>query len=98
MSRLHTFPDDSFRRSASIFRNWPAVLLLLSLCALLFFYELSAGELYRTESLRAIVASEFLRGGNWLLPRLYGEPLLTKPPGHYAAIAAASWFRGEVSE
>ena len=107
MSRLRTFADGSLReRWASTFdcnpharaRNWPAVLLLLSLCALLFFYELSAGELYRTESLRAIVAAEFLRGGNWLLPRLYGEPLLTKPPGHYAAIAAVSWFRGEVSE
>lgn len=79
-------------------QGWPAILLLLTLCALLFFYQLSAGELYRTESLRAIVAADFLRGGNWILPKLYGEPLLTKPPGHYAAIAAASWFRGEVSE
>jgi 4-amino-4-deoxy-L-arabinose transferase-like glycosyltransferase len=101
----HSLPDSSLEHGhwisfdlGSRAQGLPAIVLLLSLSALLFFYELSAGELYRTESLRAIVAAEFLRGGNWIVPRLYGEPLLTKPPGHYAAIAAVSWFRGEVSE
>ena len=77
-------------------RRWPP-LLLAGLCAFLFFYGLNAGELYRTESLRAVVAAEFLRSGDWLTPRLYGEPLLTKPPGAYAAIAAASWPFGGVT-
>jgi 4-amino-4-deoxy-L-arabinose transferase-like glycosyltransferase len=73
------------------------VLLLLALCGFLFFYGLGAGQLRGTESLRAIVAAEFLRGGNWLVPVLYGEPLFTKPPGMYAAIALASWPFGGVT-
>ena len=62
-----------------------------------FFYGLNVGELYRTESLRAIVAAEFLRSGDWITPRLYGEPMLTKPPIAYAAIALASWPFGGVT-
>jgi 4-amino-4-deoxy-L-arabinose transferase-like glycosyltransferase len=73
------------------------VLLLLLLCDVLFFYGLNTGELYQTESLRAILAEESLRSGNWIVPTLYGEPLLTKPPGMYAAIAVVSWPAGRVS-
>ena len=39
-----------------------------------------------------------LQTGNWVVPTLYGEPLFTKPPGMYAAIALCSWPFGEVSE
>jgi 4-amino-4-deoxy-L-arabinose transferase-like glycosyltransferase len=67
-------------------------------CGLLFFYGLSAGQLFKTEGLRAIIAAEFLRTGNWIVPTLYGEPLFTKPPGMYAAIALCSWPFGEVTE
>jgi 4-amino-4-deoxy-L-arabinose transferase-like glycosyltransferase len=74
------------------------VLLLLGLCGILFYYGLGVGQLRGTESLRAIIAEGFLRGGNWLVPVLYGEPLFTKPPGMYAAIALASWPFGAVSE
>jgi 4-amino-4-deoxy-L-arabinose transferase-like glycosyltransferase len=73
--------------------------VLLSLfCGFLFFYGLRPGELWRTESLRAIIAAEFLRSGNWVVPMLYGEPLFTKPPGMYAAIAAVSAPFGGVTE
>jgi 4-amino-4-deoxy-L-arabinose transferase-like glycosyltransferase len=75
-----------------------AALLLLPWCGFLFFYGLNAGDLYRTEALRAIVAQDFLNSGNWVVPTLYGEPLLTKPPGAYAAIAAVSWPLGGVSD
>jgi 4-amino-4-deoxy-L-arabinose transferase-like glycosyltransferase len=75
-----------------------APLLLLPWCGFLFFYGLNAGELYRTEALRAIIAQDFLNTGNWIVPTLYGEPLLTKPPGMYAAIAAVSWPFGGVSD
>jgi 4-amino-4-deoxy-L-arabinose transferase-like glycosyltransferase len=70
---------------------------VLALCGVLFFFGLNVGELYQTESLRAILAAEFLRSGNWIVPTLYGEPLLTKPPGAYAAIALTSWQFGQVS-
>ncbi|MGH7224295.1 MAG: ArnT family glycosyltransferase, partial [Gemmataceae bacterium] len=83
MSRLSSFPVE--------------VLLLLLLCGLLFFFGLDAGALYQTESLRALLATECLRSGDWLVPRLYGQPLLTKPPGMYAAIALTSWPFGRVS-
>jgi 4-amino-4-deoxy-L-arabinose transferase-like glycosyltransferase len=73
------------------------VLCVLALCGVLFFFGLNASELYQTESLRAILAAEFLRSGNWIVPTLYGEPVLTKPPGMYAAIALASWPFGQVS-
>src|SRR5262245_2890484 len=83
-------------RSGRLQRRLRTVLLLLLLCGVLFFYGLNIGELYQTESLRAILAAEFLRSGNWIVPTLYGEPLLTKPPGMYAAIALASWPTGSV--
>jgi 4-amino-4-deoxy-L-arabinose transferase-like glycosyltransferase len=71
---------------------------LCAYCGILFFYGINAGCFYRTEGLRAIVAAEALRSGNWVVPRLYGEPLLTKPPAHYAAIALASLPAGRVTE
>jgi 4-amino-4-deoxy-L-arabinose transferase-like glycosyltransferase len=72
-------------------------LLLVAACAFLLLYGFTAGELYRTEGLRAILGAEFLRGAGRVVPTLYGEPLLTKPPGMYAAIALASWPAGAVS-
>ncbi|HEX5270504.1 MAG TPA: glycosyltransferase family 39 protein, partial [Gemmataceae bacterium] len=85
----------SLARVADHPRAW---LLLLPWCGFLFFYGLGTGDLYRTEGLRAIVAQEFLNSGNWVVPTLYGEPLLTKPPGMYAAIAAVSVPFGGVSD
>ena len=65
-------------------------------CAFLFLYGVASGPLYRTEALRAIIGRECLRG-QWLYPVLYGEPFLTKPPGHYAAIALCSLPLGGVT-
>jgi 4-amino-4-deoxy-L-arabinose transferase-like glycosyltransferase len=72
--------------------------LLTVWCGFLSFYGLGAGQLYRTESLRAVLAAEFLRSGDWIVPRLYGEPVFTKPPLMYAAIALASVPVGRVTE
>ena len=92
LTSRHFAASDWFSRPATV------VLLLIALCGFLFFYGINHGELYRTESLRAIIAAEFLRTGNWVVPTLYGEPLFTKPPGMYIAIALASWPVGQVSE
>jgi 4-amino-4-deoxy-L-arabinose transferase-like glycosyltransferase len=75
----------------------PALVILLGLCAFLFLYGIRQGDLYRTEGLRALLGEEFLRTGNWIVPTLYGEPLLTKPPGIYAAIALTSLPAGRVT-
>jgi hypothetical protein len=73
-----------------------APVLVAAWCAFLFLYGLDAGPLYRTEALRAIIGRECLHG-HWLFPVLYGEPFLTKPPGHYTAIGLCSLPFGEVS-
>ena len=72
------------------------VVILAAWCGVLFVYGVDAGPLYRTESLRAIIGRECLNG-NWLFPVLYGEPFLTKPPGHYVAIGLCSLPFGEVT-
>src|SRR5215831_21298270 len=93
-------------RSPPLTRRWSGwtaclprspLLPLVLACGLLFFVGLSTGPFYRTEGLRALVAVEMLRSGDWIVPTLYGQPLLTKPPGMYIAIVAASWPFGEVS-
>lgn len=56
-----------------------------------------AVPLYRNEGLRALLAAEAMQSGQWLVPRLYGEPHLTKPPGMGLAIALCSWPAGEVT-
>lgn len=81
----------------AITHRYRLILCVLALCGVFFFFGMNAGDLYQTESLRAILAAEFLHSGNWIVPKLYGEPLLTKPPGMYAAIALASWPFGRVS-
>ncbi|HWY88872.1 MAG TPA: hypothetical protein VNX28_19320, partial [Gemmataceae bacterium] len=65
--------------------RWLILLLLGLYCTFLFFYGLEDGELYRNETLRAILARQMLRTGNWIVPMLYGQPLFTKPPGMYVA-------------
>ncbi|WP_439623822.1 ArnT family glycosyltransferase, partial [Gemmata sp.] len=72
------------------------VVILAAWCGVLFLYGVADGPLYRTEALRAIIGRACL-DGQWLFPVLYGEPFLTKPPGHYAAIGLCSLPFGEVS-
>jgi len=72
------------------------ILILAVWCGVLFVHGVASSPLYRTESLRAIIGRESLHG-QWLFPVLYGEPFLTKPPGHYAAIGLCSLPFGEVT-
>jgi 4-amino-4-deoxy-L-arabinose transferase-like glycosyltransferase len=78
-------------------RWWPPW-LVAGWCAALFFVGLNAGDLYRTESLRAIIGQEMLSSGDWIVPRLYGEPLFTKPPVMYMLIALCGWPIGGVTD
>jgi 4-amino-4-deoxy-L-arabinose transferase-like glycosyltransferase len=75
----------------------PAVLVGIG-GLVLFCYGIERGELYRNETLRAQLAAEMLRSGQWVVPTLYGEPLLTKPPLQYWLVAAASLPLGQVTE
>lgn len=71
--------------------------LLLLWGLFLFLYGIHQGDLYRTEGLRAIIGKEMYRTGDWIVPKLYGEPILTKPPLFYWAIASTGYFFGEVT-
>ncbi len=83
--------------ATTVQRPWFGWCVLAAASGLLFFYGIGVGDLWRTESLRAIIAQEMLQSGDWLVPRLYGEPIFTKPPGMYLAIALCSWPWGEVT-
>ena len=71
--------------------------LALRFVRLSFLYGVNAWRVYRTE-----ISAQFRRRnpahGDWITPRLYGEPLLTKPPLAYAAIALAGWPFGGVTD
>ncbi|HQR09622.1 MAG TPA: glycosyltransferase family 39 protein [Gemmatales bacterium] len=71
--------------------------MLIVWSLLLFLYGIHQGDLYRTEGLRAIIGKEMYRTSDWIVPRLYGEPILTKPPMFYWAIAATGVVFGEVT-
>ncbi len=62
------------------------------------FMGLGSGELYRNETLRAYLAMEMQRDGHFIVPHLYGQPILTKPPGQYWFIAGLSLPFGQVTE
>lgn len=76
---------------------WVRRAILIAFAAFNFLYGLHLGELYRTENLRALVARDMMETGDWAVPRLFGQPLFTKPPGMYVAIALCSWPFGDVT-
>ncbi len=77
---------------------WQAGAILVVFITLYIFAGLGQGDLYRNETLRAYIASEMLQSGNWIVPHLYGQPILTKPPGQYWMIAGLSLPLGQVTE
>ena len=76
----------------------PKPVLLLVLVGILSFYGLNAGELYRTESLRAIIAAEFLRSGNWVVPTLVRRAFFFQAAGHVRRYRAGELAGRGVSE
>ncbi len=74
-----------------------AAVALMVFAVLLRGLGLTGGALIRNEGLRARLAAEAWNTGNWLVPTLYGEPHLTKPPGMSAAIGLCSVLAGKVT-
>jgi 4-amino-4-deoxy-L-arabinose transferase-like glycosyltransferase len=74
-----------------------AAAALVVFAGLLCLLGLTGGGLIRNEGLRARLAAEAWATGNWLVPTLYGEPHLTKPPGMTVAIGACSLLVGTVT-
>jgi 4-amino-4-deoxy-L-arabinose transferase-like glycosyltransferase len=75
---------------------------MLALCLGTLIYTtpyLGAFEFLRhTEADRALIAWEMLQTGDLLIPRLYGEPYLTKPPLYYWLLTAVFSVSGIVAE
>lgn len=74
--------------------------LLTILLVGLFIYGIWLGDspLYRTEPFRALVADRMAHGGSWLIPHLYGEVYLRKPPLIYWVQATVQKLMGRGDE
>jgi 4-amino-4-deoxy-L-arabinose transferase-like glycosyltransferase len=74
--------------------------LSLIFIAGLFIYGLWLGDspLDRTEPFRALVAHQMVHGSSWLVPRLYGELYLRKPPLIYWIEASVELLVGRGNE
>jgi 4-amino-4-deoxy-L-arabinose transferase-like glycosyltransferase len=59
---------------------------------------LGSGPLAGTEGHRALVAHQMVMGGNWLLPKLYDQMYLAKPPLDYWILAASEKLTGTANE
>ena len=77
-------------------RRLPALLLLLALASLLLFPRLGReGLTDPDESAYAESVREMAERGDWLIPHLYGEPILDKPILIYWVIGASFRLLGE---
>src|SRR5271169_5098846 len=78
-------------------RRVAAALVLAAACYFLFFHNLTGvGLLGPDEPRYASIGREMARSGDWLTPRLWGQPWFEKPPLVYWMTAAA--FRAGLSE
>lgn len=70
------------------------IAIVLLVCSLVYFPALGRGGLTMSEGHRAIPAWEMLDTGEWLVPHMFSQPYLRKPPGMPWAIAASSVLFG----
>lgn len=83
-----------FRHSA-----WALAAGILALNTLLHGYGLGDLEFFRhTEADRSLIAWEMLNKGDYLVPHLLGEAILTKPPLFYWLQAFSFFLQGDYSE
>lgn len=81
--------------AARWWREWEFWAVLL-LAGLIYFPRLGTAELSGEEHCRGQVAREMIVGGDWIVPRAQGLPLLSRPPVQNWAIAAFALARGDV--
>ncbi|MBW1855328.1 MAG: glycosyltransferase family 39 protein [Deltaproteobacteria bacterium] len=77
-------------------KKWVFVLILCAVSGFFIFYQLGARNFcdIRKESRRAEIAREMVDGGDWLIPHLNNQVILTKPPLYYWSVALASGKTG----
>ena len=73
--------------------------VLLAVCVAVYWFRLGEGGFFGTEAHRAVPAYEMLEHAqsldDWLVPRMFEQPYLRKPPGMPWAIAGMSAIFGE---
>jgi 4-amino-4-deoxy-L-arabinose transferase-like glycosyltransferase len=74
-------------------------MLAITLCVIssvFIFYRLGSRNFcdIRKESRRVEIAQEMLTGGDWIIPRLNNQAILTKPPLYYWSVALVSVKNG----
>jgi hypothetical protein len=77
---------------------WWRYVLLTAAAVFVYFHALGHSPLDRTEPHRALVAHQMVLSHQWLIPRLYGEVYLRKPPLIYWAEGAAEKLFGHGGE
>lgn len=73
-------------------------ILIGCVCILIYFCGLGRMQLKDEEPRRALVAREMLATGSWIVPTIYGQTYLAKPPVFYWSIALFSAPTGHVTE
>lgn len=86
------------RRTQDRFGRTGAAALLCVLWALAYLQELGTRGLRLEEGRRATPAWEMLRGHDFLVPRVYGETYLNKPPLYFWLVAGTGKILGDVNE
>ncbi len=74
------------------------VLLVLAIGLFVNCAGIAEGPLAGTEGHRALVAHQMVQGGDYLLPRLYDQVYLAKPPLHYWILAGVEKIAGRGNE
>jgi 4-amino-4-deoxy-L-arabinose transferase-like glycosyltransferase len=74
---------------------WLQAAIVLLFCAGAYWVGLTRIGLTYTEGHRAIPGWEMLEHGEYLVPRLFGQITMRKPPGMYWAVALSSSILGE---
>ncbi|HEV8663310.1 MAG TPA: glycosyltransferase family 39 protein [Candidatus Methylomirabilis sp.] len=74
----------------------PEVWLLVLLVGLIYFSRLTTLTLRGEEPRRAMVSYQMLEDGDWVVPKMQGEPWLSRPPLHNWVIALVAMATGDV--
>jgi len=79
-------------------RKFSQLVLIFVAGMLIYGWKLGAPPIAGTEPLRALVAHQMVQSGTLLIPSIYGELYLRKPPLQYWIIAAAEKIAGVGNE
>jgi 4-amino-4-deoxy-L-arabinose transferase-like glycosyltransferase len=92
--KLQAFLDDQYYKFKRLFEQpWCQIIILISLCFLLYFVGLGRWDLWSPDEPRyAQVAKEMVNGGDWLLMHYNRRTYGAKPPLFFWLIGLSSYL------